>query len=178
MSEERHLRQLNKTVTKELIDDLVEGSPTDNRGSQPGYRYGTLRGCPSITRITFDRYKRQNTNTLKIGTSQNLYVEGYNMYYLSNLYLSGSDYNMFDQTPQNYSYFDNNYTNRIKDENPPFTAVQVHTWTILNQTNMYFEVPAPRISGKVDVILQGPAGYTISSNSGSDYTNYYITTIE
>lgn len=178
MSEERHLRQLNKTITKELIDELVDGSPTDYIGSQPDYRYGTLRGCPSITRITFDRYKRQNINTIKVGTTQNLYVEGYNMYYLSNLYLSGSDYNMFENTPSTFSYFNNEYSNRIREENPPFMAIQIPTWTILNQTNMYFEVPIPKVVGKIDVIMQGPAGYTISSTSGSEYTKYYITTIE
>jgi hypothetical protein len=178
MSEERHLIQLNPSITKQYIDNKVEGSPTDNTGSQPGRRYGTLRGCPSITRITFDRYKRQNINTIAVGTTQNIYVEGYNMYYTSNIYLSGSDPDMFQLPSQSFSYFEDNFTNRIATENPAFTAVPLSGWTIINQTNMYFEIPSPLMVGTIDIVLQGPAGYTVSSNSGSEYTNYYITVTE
>lgn len=174
MSEERHLIQLNQARTKEYIDSRVEGSPTDNTGSQPDRRFGSLRGCPSFTRITFDNTKRIDDHVIKIGQTKNLYVEGYNMYYMSNLYLSGSDFEMFETPVQNFSYFEDNFDNRIADENPSFDAVPLSSWTVLNSNNIYFEISKPKKIGTINIILQGPAGYSISS----EQTKYTITVTE
>ena len=174
MSNERHLRQLNPTKDKSYIDSKVEGSPTDNTGSQPDRRFGTLRGCPSVTRITFDNTKRIDDHILKIGQTKNIYVEGYNMYYMSNLYLSGSDLQMFETPAQQFSYFADNFDNRITSENPPFTGIPVSSWTVINDNNIYFEISNPIQPGTLDIILQGPAGYSRASQQ----TKYIITIVD
>lgn len=171
MTAERHLRQLHPTVDKEFLDQVTEGSPVDNTGSQPDRRHGSLRGCPSVTRMTFDNTKRIDDTTIKLDQHKDLYVEGYNMYTMSNLYLSASNIEMFPEMNRSeYSFFEDNYDNRIADENPSFHGISLSAWVVLNDNNIYFTIPGPKTAGTIDIVLQGPAGYSISSQ----FTKYMV----
>ena len=174
-NEERHLRSLNPVKNKQYLDDQTEFNPTDHRGSRTGEREGSLHGAPSVTFITLDSSKNRKILSYNISQSANVYVEGYNMYYMTNLYLSGSDTNMFGTSAKVFSFFEDKYQNRLGTENPAFSGVQILEWTVINNNNITFNIPTLHTSGDLDIILQGPAGYFISSNCGYNDTPQLLT---
>ena len=93
------------------------------------------------------------------------------MYTMSNLYLSASNIEMFPEMNRSeYSFFEDNYDNRIADENPSFHGISLSAWVVLNDNNIYFTIPGPKTAGTIDIVLQGPAGYSISSH----FTKYMV----
>lgn len=84
---------------------------------------------------------------------------------MSNLYLSAANPDMFDNQPQVFNFFETTYINRLKDENPAFTGIPIKEWVIINDNNITFKLPPVYTTGEIDIILQGPAGYNLASES-------------
>jgi len=174
-NEERNIRQLNPTKDQAYIEDVVAGNPNDRRGSFAGNRTGSLRGAPSVTYVTLDNTKKRKLLRADTLEPFDIYIEGYNMYNMTNLYLSGSTTEMFGTSAQEYSYFNDKYDNRLSTENPPFSGIQIDSWVVLNNNNIYFTAPAISASGSLDIILQGPAGWYLASEFAYGDTDSLIT---
>ena len=163
-NEERHILALNPVKDQQYLDDITEFNAKDKKGSYTGNRQGTSRGAPSVSWMTFDAEKKRKDLDIKTGQTRKLYIEGYNMHYMSNIYLSADNFDMFPLTAKEYDHFDRSYNNRLKTEYPPFTGIQLETWTVNNINNIVIDIPIPQLPGKIDIILQGPAGYYLASD--------------
>lgn len=150
-------------ITQEVLDENTAGAEQDKLGSYTGNRRGSLHGAPNVTWFSTNTQTRNMQITP--GTQYTIYLQGYNMQTLSNLYLSAADHDMFETQPQVFNFFETTYTNRLKDENPAFTAIPIKEWAVINDNNITFKLPPLSGTGEIDIILQGPAGYNLSSDS-------------
>ena len=173
-NEKRHILALNPVKDQQYLDDITEFNAKDKKGSYSGNRQGTSRGAPSVTWMTFDPEKKRKDLDVKTSQYRRLYIEGYNMHYLSNLYLSASNFEMFSLTAREFNFFDTTYENRLKTEYPPFTAVPLTAWTVININNISVDLPAPIHPGTIDIILQGSAGYYKTSDHAYGDNQAYI----
>jgi hypothetical protein len=176
-NEKRHILPLNPVKDQQYLDDITEFNAKDKKGSYSGNRQGTSRGAPSVSWITFDQGKKKKDLNIETGQSRKLYIEGYNMHYMSNVYLSADNFDMFPLSAKEYNYFDRSYSNRLKAEYPPFTGIQLETWTVNNINNIVIDIPAPQLPGKIDIILQGPAGYYLASDHAYGNNQSFIEVI-
>ena len=159
----RYITKLNHNISKEVLDEIKNTSPTDTIGSYAENRYGPLRGAPSITWIS------TNSDIVNMTVVENIsakmYVQGYNMFTLSNIILSGSNADMFTTPVLSYNYYTEKYNNRLADENPDFKGVAIPAWNLISNNVINFDLPKFAQPGTVDIILQGPAGYCKSSTT-------------
>lgn len=150
-------------ITQEVLDENTTGADQDKLGSYTGNRRGSLHGAPNVTWFSTNTQTRNMQITP--GVPCTIYLQGYNMQTLSNLYLSAADHDMFEARPQVFNFFETTYINRLKDENPAFTAIPIKEWVVVNDNNITFKLPPLSGIGEIDIILQGPAGYNLSSDS-------------
>lgn len=162
----RHIPSFVPKVTSDTLSAKFQDGNHDKGGSYTGNRRGPLRGAPSVTWFSLANAGMPKKMTANIGEEPVLYIQGYNMFTTSNIYLSASNPNMFEESPRLFDFFEKTYTNRLSSENPAISAVPLSGWTILDNSNMYFKLPKIKGSGTLDVVLQGPAGYNLMS-SGS-----------
>ena len=78
---------------------------------------------------------------------------------------------MFSEPTSVYSYFEDNFQNRLVEEFPSFTAISLSAWTVVDNNNIIVPLLTPLSAGDIDIILQGPAGY--GKISQSTFTNTY-----
>ena len=158
-----HERDHYPEITQEVLNENTAGADQDKLGSYTGNRRGSLHGAPNVTWFS------TNTQTRNIQVepteSYTIYIQGYNMQTMSNLYLSAANPDMFDTQPQVFNFFETTYINRLKDENPAFTGIPIKEWVIINDNNITFKLPPVYATGEIDIILQGPAGYNLASES-------------
>ena len=176
-NEKRYILPLNPVKDQQYLDDITEFNAKDKKGSYAGNRQGTSRGAPSVSWMTFDPEKKHKDLNIKTGQTRKLYIEGYNMHYMSNVYLSADNFEMFALTAKEYSHFDKSFNNRLKTEYPPFTGIQLKTWTVNNINNIVIDIPEPQLPGKIDIILQGAAGYYLASNHAYGNNQAYVTVL-
>lgn len=155
-------------VTASTLIDAASGVLQDNIGSRAGDRGDVYRGAPDITWVSLDSKNKQMTYNL--GETPTVYLKGYRFYNTSNIYLSGSVPDMF-VGEQVFKYFDINYTNRLKTEYPPFSGVAINQWDEFNDITITFPMPVATKIGQVDIIVQGPAGYTMASTTDYPYSD-------
>ena len=173
---ERHIKQLHPVRNQQYLDDATEFNAKDKRGSHSDNRVGVERGGPSVTWMTFDPEYRRKDLKVPQGKSRTLYIQGYNMFYMSNIYLSAADTNMFSTTASVFDYFEQEYPeHRISTENPAFTGIQLQSWTVLNNHNISIDLPPLGLVGNVEIILQGPAGYYLASNHAYGENAAFVT---
>lgn len=174
----RHIPSLNPKITNESLSAATENNERDKRGSYPGSRRGPLRGAPSVTWFSLSNFGMpKKINTVE-GASPVVYIQGYNMFTCSNIYLSASNANMFEQKPKEYSFFEQTYSNRLSSENPPISGVPLSGWTTINNNNIYFNIPKITGTGSLDIVLQGPAGYSLMSEGTYSETEQEFKYIE
>jgi len=160
-----------KIIDKQALDEYADNVKQDNLGSRSGNRGDVFRGAPDITWFSLSNTTKQMV--VGIGETPTVYVRGYRMYDTNNIFLSASVPDMFINEQQ-YGYFEKNYTNRLKTEYPKFTGVVVPQWDEFNDNTITFELPVPTKVGSVDLIIQGPAGYTISTSRQYPFTDSTI----
>ena len=177
-NEKRHILALNPVKDQQYLDDITEFNAKDKKGSYAGNRQGTSRGAPSVSWMTFDPEKKHKDLNIRTGQTRKLYIEGYNMHYMSNIYLSADNFEMFPSlTAKEYEFFDQKYSNRLKTEYPPFIGIELETWTVNNINNIVIDIPGPTLPGTIDIVLQGPAGYYLASNHAYGDNQAYITVL-
>lgn len=161
------LRQLHPKITQDTLSSSTSANGQDKIGSYDNNRQGALRGAPSVVWYSTD--SKEILTTLQTNKAHKVYINGYNMNTISNIYLSGSSVDMFDQSVQEYSYFQQKYPedNRLNTENPSITAISLTSWTVMDDNNINISIPVARLSGDVQLILQGPAGYSTAPGGKS-----------
>ena len=157
----------HKIITKQVLDEYGTDVDRDELGSRAGNRGDVYRGAPDIT--WFSLSNTAKLMELIIGETPTVYVRGYRMYDTNNIYLSANTPEMFTDESE-YNYFETNYDNRLADENPSFIGVRLKQWDEFNDNTITFKLPVPTKPGLVDLILQGPGGYTISSTRQYPFT--------
>lgn len=154
------VKKLHPKITGETLTSNTSAAPKDVIGSYDGNRKGVLRGSPSITWYSTDT--KQEVKTVGTGSTSQLYINGYNMNMVSNIYIVANPVSMFNLNAKKLSYFQDNFPSghRIKAENPSLTGASLSSWVVTNNNNIKIEIPSPRLSGDFEVVLQGPAGYS------------------
>ena len=99
-------------------------------------------------------------------SGQSVFIRGHNILLTTNIYLSASNTAMFSISSTEHNLFPgNSYSDRLVDENPPFTGVEITNFNVTSQTSLNFELPTIYTTGDIEVILKGPGGYYTSSDS-------------
>lgn len=144
-----YLLETNDRVSSEIKDYLViEGVPPQPKTIEPYYAY--------------------------VGQTQqfNTFGSGYaiiNNVYLSGLPLSANStlFNPFSSVP------------KLSAQNPPFTAVKLLStqWSYNRDNFMTFVMPSATNAGRVDLIVEGPAGYgTLTESVRLNTFNPFVST--
>jgi len=99
-------------------------------------------------------------------SGQSVFIRGHNILLTTNIYLSASNTAMFNISSIEHELFsESNYSNRLVNENPPFTGVEITSFNVTSQTSLNFELPTIYTTGDIEIILKGPGGYYMSSDS-------------
>ena len=99
-------------------------------------------------------------------SGQSVYIHGHNILLTTNIYLSASNTAMFNIPSTEHDLFPKiKYSDRLVNENPPFTGVEITSFNVTSQTSLNFELPAIYTTGDIEIILKGPGGYYMSSDS-------------
>tara|TARA_B110000495_G_scaffold94975_1_gene82062 strand:+ start:5697 stop:6242 length:546 start_codon:yes stop_codon:yes gene_type:complete len=167
---DKDIRKLNPIITQSVLNDKTAGSDKDTIGSYEDNRRGSLHGAPSVTWFSADPVSRV-IDIPVLTVDNNIHIKGYNMMTTSNIYLSASSSYMFSEPASEYSYFVNNYTNRLREEFPSFTGISLSAWAVVDNNYIIVPLLTPLSAGGIDIILQGPAGY--GKTSQSTFTSTY-----
>lgn len=99
-------------------------------------------------------------------SGQSVYIHGHNILLTTNIYLSASNTAMFNISSIEHELFPGTkYSDRLVEENPPFTGVEITSFNVTSQTSLNFELPTIFSTGDIEIILKGPGGYYTSSDS-------------
>ena len=99
-------------------------------------------------------------------SGQSVFVHGHNILLTTNIYLSASNTAMFSISSTDRDLFpEANYSDRLVEENPPFTGIEITNFNVTSQTSLNFELPTIFSTGDIEIILKGPGGYYTSSES-------------